>query len=101
MNRGPCARRRSPLTTSPYVLLFIYILVIVPNFAVCPSDEKLFGVALSEDIESISDHCNITPDAPLRPMIAHPTKGINEIMRRFRGSQFACELKYGGKRGHV
>lgn len=76
-----------------------YKMVIVSSQ--CPNYDKIVEVLLSDGVEALLEKCQMMPGTPLKPMLAHPTKGIHEVLQRFDGIKFTCEFKYDGERAQV
>ncbi|CAH8648483.1 unnamed protein product [Heterobilharzia americana] len=70
-------------------------------YCVCPDYGRLIKALLSEGHEVLDQICTITPGIPLKPMLASPTHGIYEILKRFEECDFTCEYKYDGERAQI
>ncbi|KAJ7313838.1 hypothetical protein JRQ81_005581 [Phrynocephalus forsythii] len=71
------------------------VLIVKQAFCELPNYDVIVPVLLEHGVESLPQHCKITPGIPLKPMLAHPTKGIGEVLKRFEESAFTCEYNSG------
>ena len=70
-------------------------------FCQVPNYEIVINSCLEHGIMNLDKYCTLRPGIPLKPMLAKPTKAINEVLDRFQGETFTSEYKYDGERAQV
>ena len=70
-------------------------------FCQLPCYDRVIPELLANPISELPTKCFLQPGIPVKPMLAHPTKGISEVLDRFEGKTFTCEYKYDGERAQV
>lgn len=65
------------------------------------SFDALVNAILKVPLSKLNIECTLRPGMPVEPMLAKPTKSIQEVLKRLNGKRFTCEFKYDGERAQV
>lgn len=84
---------------SPQARIDENALTIKTVYCECPNYEAVIAALLQHGVTSLAEHCGLTCGVPLKPMLAHPTKRIDEIFTRYlhmtrRGRDVTGRVEY-------
>lgn len=77
------------------------VAIIKKAYSEVPSYDVLIDAALKVPLFLLHKECTLTPGIPVAPMLAKPTKSVQEVLKRLSGQRFTCEYKYDGERAQV
>jgi DNA ligase-1 len=75
--------------------------IIKKAYSEVSSFDALVDALLKAPISQLNKTCTLRPGMPVEPMLAKPTKSIQEVLKRLNGKRFTCEFKYDGERAQV
>lgn len=77
------------------------VAIIKKAYSQVPSYDSLLDAILNVPLQEVHKACELTPGIPVQPMLAKPTKSVQEVLKRLTGLRFTCEYKYDGERAQV
>ncbi|TPX30802.1 hypothetical protein SmJEL517_g05729 [Synchytrium microbalum] len=77
------------------------IAIIKQVYSELPNYDEIVPALLKNGYQNLPNVCKLTPGIPLKPMLAHPTKALSEVLDRFENMTFTCEYKYDGERAQI
>lgn len=81
--------------------LELAVAVVKRAFSECPSLSSLVTALLQHPLYDIHKVCRLCPGIPVAPMLAKPTKKLEEVLTRLSGQMFTMEYKYDGERAQI
>lgn len=77
------------------------VAILKKAYSEVPSYDAIVDGATVVPLELLHTKCTLKPGIPIEPMLAKPTKSIQEVLKRLNGVRFTCEYKYDGERAQV
>lgn len=76
--------------------------IVATAFSELPNWECIIENSLKYGLNGVQKYCKLTIGIPSEPMLAKPTNGIADILKRLQGHDiFTAEFKYDGERAQI
>jgi DNA ligase 1 len=95
------ARQYVDFSQTPEKRLEAAVAIIKKAYSEVPSYDAILDAAWKVPLSEFHSVCTLTPGIPVEPMLAKPTKSVQEVLKRLNGLRFTCEYKYDGERAQV
>lgn len=66
-----------------------------------PNYDRVIKNLLEQGVDKLEELCQSVISVPLKPMLAQPSKGVQEVLKKFSDTKFTCEYKYDGERAQI
>lgn len=64
------------------------VAIVKRAYSEVPSYEAILEAALKSPLQKFHLECTLTPGIPVSPMLAKPTKSVQEVLKRLNGLDF-------------
>eukprot|EP01042_Synura_sphagnicola_P000459 gene459-486_t len=81
--------------------LELAVVAVKRAFSECPSISALVDALLQYPLYELHTVCRLRTGIPVAPMLAKPTKKLEEVLQRLSGQLFTMEYKYDGERAQL
>lgn len=68
------------------------VAIVKRAYSEVPSYEAILETALKVPLEKFYLECTLTPGIPVAPMLAKPTKSVQEVLKRLNGLDFTVRI---------
>ena len=82
-----CDKKKLPLDEQ----LEAAVAIVKRAYNEVPSYDTLLDALLTVPLQEIHKICKLSPGVLVGPMLAKPTKSVQEVLKRLNGLRFTCE----------
>ena len=81
----------SALPKPPAEVLDAAVSLVKQAYAECSDHGLLSRALLAAPLHRVRAYCHLTPATPVAPMLAKPTKSVNEVLKRLSGQRLTVQ----------